>query len=485
MLSVAINLQLDCPACDEQLALRALSSSVTCPACHRPFVIGVEQWRELLDRAIHEGPKLPPGRSGPHDRTDDFGAFARRDPRCRGCESLLPVETLLAGSETVACTACGATCAARAVPGELATLLTNVKRVVGEDLSGASDAIDSHVFYLLCDSQPPAGGRSMIPWASFADCVADPEGNLYLIAEDSRGASELSVFSLDPKQRTRWIRKDVKCDDDSRLVLAPDGALLVWNPRRHSFLKLACADGKDLGKLGGSQPADATIHHLDLKNASRVACDPTDGTILVLNQERLLRYDPSGTGIATWPSRKGFLGRTITEQLRPLGTPPPEDPRSIEDLHHRPLAVSSYTHVHIGFDGFTYLLHDRWLARIDRTGKRIYQVELPRAQDRICADAAGNAYVLGGIESETDAILRITPDGTVTLHVDGRTVDTPLRSEDRLAILPDGTAICTSRYASLRIFAPDGTQRARSTGAAKADTERERERAERIANDEE
>ncbi len=485
MISVAINLALDCPACDEQVALRALTSPVTCPACSKPFQLDVERWRALLDAAVHDGPKLPPGRSEPNDRTDDFGAFARREPRCRGCEALLPVETLLAAAGPVTCAACGQSCAVRPVPPELATVMANVKRVVSEDLSGASDAIDSHVFYLLCSeaTHTAAGGRAMIPWERFVDCVADAAGNLYLIGSDARESSDLTVFSLDPKLLTRWVRKGLKLDTSSRLVVTRDRSLLVWNPRRHSFLKLATDDGKDLGKLGGAQPSDATVHHLDLKDADTVTTDPTDGTLLVLNKERLLRYDAAGTGIATWPTRRGFLGRKISEKLRPLGTPLPEEARSIENLHHRPLAIWS-SQIHIGFDGFTYLLSGRWLARLDRAGKLVYHVELPRSQDRICADASGNAYTLGQIEDGTDAILRITPDGTSKLHVDGRAAATLLRDEDRLAVLPDGTAICVSSDGSLRIFAPDGTLRSRSTGARKADAEAAAEHAEKVANDE-
>jgi hypothetical protein len=486
LIAVAVNLVLDCPACDEEVALRALSSPVPCSACHQSFTIGLEQWRELLDAAVHDGPKLPPGRSEPNDRTDDFGPFARREPRCRGCENLLPIDALLAAAGSVRCASCGASCSARPVPPEILPVMANVKRVVSEDLSGASNPIDSHVFYLLCDEavRPAPGGRAMIPWESFEDCIADAAGNLYLIASDGRESSSLTVFSLDPKQRTRWIRKDLKLDSYSRLVVTQDGTLLVWNPRRHSFVKLATADGSDLGKLGGAQPPDATIHHLDLKDAEHVTSDPTDGTLLVLNKERLLRYAADGTGIATWPMRTGFLGRKIVEKLRPLGTPLPEEARSIEHLHHRPLAIWS-ARIHIGFDGCTYLLSGDWLARLDRTGKRVYHVQLPRRQERLGADAAGNAYTLGYIEDGTSAILRITPEGTVALHVDGRAAATPLLDEDRLAVLPDGSAICASGGGSLRMFAPDGTQRSRTPGAIKADAERARERAERIANDEE
>lgn len=322
-------------------------------------------------------------------------------------------------------------------------------------------------------ARPPSdvSGASYLPpdWGQVLGAAADRLGNVYLLVTE-RGAriGQPTAIGLDPELRTRWTRRSLAMavHADTGLVLTADG-LVVWSGDRVSALRLSTADGKEQGRVGGQQPADASRHSLDLRGAMGLAAD-VDGSFLLVKERRLARCAPDGSGVETWPPRRGLFGKKH-EKLVPFGADDDLETPTVDGLRDLPTRVYR-AHVHVGADGRVYLHSGVHITAVERDGHVRWRATLaPGWYGDVAVDGHGYAYVIAG--KDAPAIVRIAPDGGhVALVVDGRRPETPLR-EDRLLVRPDGSLLVLGDAGRMRVFAPDGSLLWRSEAARLGDEE--------------
>ncbi|MCE9579613.1 MAG: hypothetical protein K8W52_41215 [Deltaproteobacteria bacterium] len=536
---IAVHVLIRCASCDASLRFGGIVPVATCPGCRRGYEMSPVVWRNLLESPVLDGPDVPVGKTQLLDGEPYYLQFGRTPVECQACKQPVDDDVIAAGLArgAVACGRCRAPIAARQVPPELAAVLPGITHLLGEDLrrleprapaavqgivvtcpqcaavvavDGSTRAVpcghcaatvvipgevwarirpassDSHTFYLWHDPARRQRGvpRAAYSWGSLHDLATDPDGNIYLLTEARAGGMSdlLAVVALDLQLRTRWVRLGVPGTDDSRLAVSRE-AVVVWSDRGAFATRLAAADGADLGTIGGKQPDGATSHSLDLRQCKALVIDH-DGSYLFVKHRRLVRCAPDGSGVATWPERKGFLGRAVREKLRPFGDDDAEGAPMADALKDYPTLLYG-DHLAIGRDGRLYIQDCDRIVCFDRTGKRVYATELPRNNDwGADADARGQAYVPRGLARDTYALWRVSPEGQAAVFVDGRRPETPIREERHLAVAPDGTAYLFGSFDVVRVFAPDGSPRYLSPDAIKADADHARHAAERRARGE-
>ncbi len=324
-------------------------------------------------------------------------------------------------------------------------------------------------------------------WSSLRDAVVDAHKHLYCVGEDDD--HDFAVWCLGPDLQARWVRKGLDfTDHDPRLALDLRGRLILWQPSRHSLVRLSAADGSDVDRLGGRQPDDATTHTLDLEHGKAFLAD-VDGTYLALLHERLVRFAEDGTPLATWPPRSGIFGKRA-EKLRPVYGPGHQlldvDGKYVEDVGHQPLELDDYTKLHLGADGRLFLERSERVACFDRAGKRLWRTDkLPITSvrgDRMGTDAVGNLYLLGRQAGNPSprVILRISPDGDrVDLVATDRLLGGTVGDEDHLCVAPDGTLFLLDYGMKLRVLAPDGRLLHLSDRSKEGDADEDKDRARR------
>jgi hypothetical protein len=120
--------------------------------------------------------------------------------------------------------------------------------------------------------------------------------------------------------------------------------------------------------------------------------------------------------------------------------------------------LDGYTRIAVGWDGMYYFVRDEWVAKLDRTGKVMYRVNVvDNVAGKIGADAAGNAYVVARNDRQR-SLLRISPDGKhidrlQTDHLNGGSL---CHDDDTLSVGSDGTTYHLRFDMVLRVIAPDG-----------------------------
>jgi hypothetical protein len=504
MIGLALEIRGQCGSCGNPLPFNALCEQVVCPRCHTPRVLGAEAWRSLLEDALRDAPQLQPreGRSSTIF-TGDLGQVeltaGRAEPRCPACKTEMPLDDLdaLAARGWAICVGCGRRHTLRRPQPAFEGLLPPGALVAFEDedqLAGRGDGISqaatAPVVFACpqCQASLPLDGsgrmvtcgychanvylpdelwqrlhpahaatrwyvcfdpaRVLFAWEDVYEAVIDRQGNVYCAGEPAVG--DTAVWSLDPERRTRW-RTAVELDDDSRLALTPNGHLLVGNPTKHALLVLGCADGAEVGKVGGAA-APGGPPALDFAGAASLTCD-ADGTILVFTHDELRRFAADGRRIEVWPNARARE----------------EDAPSLEDIRERPVQLrTDGVRATSGYDGFTYLWEGQSLVKLSRWGQIVWRTKLPfDAKPRPCADARGWVFVLG----ET-GLARVAPDGRVFPHLGPQSQGGPLGDEDRLALAPDATLWLFGGGGRLRLLGPDGAVRYRSPRSEEADEER-------------
>lgn len=134
MLSLAVELNLGCPACGASVALNAVTPRRTCDRCQRVCELPPELWAEILREPLRFAPTMH--QQEQRDTPADTSAgrvqrvLRRQEPICGACRSAVRVETaaLSPAGGWLAC-ACGAQLAARSLPG----VLPGVSWLIGED----------------------------------------------------------------------------------------------------------------------------------------------------------------------------------------------------------------------------------------------------------------------------------------------------------------------------------------------------------------
>ena len=515
---IAVIMNRRCSACQHYQPVGALSTKFTCVSCGNVEAMSPETWRTTLDVAVLDGPDLMSGEKAVREGDTQYVLYSRTPVLCGGCSQ--PFDPIaVAGSLDAGkcfCPDCGTPMPIRATPPELAIALPAITHIIGEQpprsvaamnarlqglvvtcpqcaatlpveqptrtstcryckasvilpaelwnrIQGVSN--EPHPIYLWHDpSQRTRTVARELTWERLASVVIDRTCNLYLLVQrDSSGRFDLA--SLSPTYETRWVHGRVPADSDSRLAIAPDGAVLLWNKVSAHAIRYSTIDGAEINTIGGPQDAGADKHCLDLRHCKDLVVD-SNGTIIYLKHERVVRCAPDGTGIELWAPHKGFLGRIVKEKLHPFFDS--RESGSSTDGKDYPSRTDA-SDICIGWDGHLYLSNS-FVDRYDRTGKHIAHADLPDTNTYWGgADAQGNMYALQLLDDNTFGIKQITPDGQVSLHVDGRKPGTPLRDDAHLVVAPDGTTYVLGNGNALRVFSASGKTQHISIASRKDD----------------
>lgn len=535
MIGVYLEVTARCGACGGDSPVSGFQERAACARCAQPLAFAFERWRDILNAVVHPDRELG-SREQVASLSDSARIVAgREDPACSNCHAALPDEIAqLAGRGHAMCPACGLKIAVRVPPPELAPALAGAELVIGEGatvapaapgsgpitlhcancraplpVDGTSRAVtcaycsvDTFLpddvwlrlhpamgtarFYLYWPSAAAVAAHAVraFEWSSLDDVELGRDGNLYAIGSQKDGmwTRGAVAWCMGPDLVPRWVSPPLGDNySEAHLALDTAGRVLVWRDGKHSADVLAAADGASLGKLGGEEPAGATVHHFDLARGKALVCD-ADGTLLALIGEHLVRFTPDGTGVATWPPRAGLFGKKA-EKLGPLyrnGSVIDVDGAFVERLAHQPTTLDHYSKLAIGWDGMLYLERSEWLAKLDRTGHIIYKVRLPlgSCDDGIGADTAGNAYVAGSRDNpQCRVLLRVSPDGKRVDEIAQDTLHGGVLCSDRdqLVVAPDGTLYCLRYDMAVRILDRDG-RLVRITEPARAADEAARQR---------
>ena len=199
--------------------------------------------------------------------------------------------------------------------------------------------------------------------------------------------------------------------------------------------------------------------------------EQSGGTFLLMKERRLVRVAADGTGVGTWPPRRGLFGKK-QEKLYAFG----------EDVEGEGMApmidrLPDYSttvyraRIVVGWDQRVYLWNGQHFACIERDGKVRWRCSLPQGwyvDYGVAPD--GQVYVLSG--KQLPGIWRISADGRqATLVVDGRSHETPL-AETAMIVRRDGTILTFAERGQIRMFAPSGQLYWRTDSARIADEAR-------------
>ena len=533
MIGIAIEASTTCTQCGEQAAINAMVSELLCIRCGAVMKLSPDDWNTIIGDALKKAPRMEEGEgrnstifSDPHNFKVTYG---RQAPQFRDTKKPIDMAAALAGAGEgfVEDPETKTRRSVRAVTPEYATKFPGLTHLLCEDfdqLPGESGGFSNFHFPKSECFQPFAcpqcggslqldgterkvkcihcGTISHIPdelWLKLHpaklvsrwylwfdetlrpydwendlwDIIADDEGNLY-VAHESAESDGVTLVSLSPDFKPRWIRDDLDdfkpktSNGDPKLALAPEGHLLLWSGDRHALQMLSRTEGKELDRLGGSRgrtPAgDGTF---SMKQAKSMAVD-TDGTIVAFMSRgkkdvddnsfsELVRYSSDGAELPFWPVSKEKLG--VLEKVKAVFKDW-KAPAWFASIGIRQVNFQDHDVVlSVGLDGYYYLLSFNRLARFDRIGRLVYNIELPcgHSWGRACADAAGNAFVLCSGMGDDHFILRIAPSGEdVRIHVPYVTEGGGLCCEEALAMSADGTLYAAGYDGRFRAFSAEG-----------------------------
>lgn len=534
MIGIVIEASTACAKCGEQAAINAMVPRLLCIRCGAVIELSADDWNALIGDALKEAPRMEEG-EGRHstifaDSHEFKVLYGRQEPQFRDTKKPIDMAEAIAkaGDGCIEDRETKARRSVRVVPPEYGAKFPGVTHLLCEDfdqLPGASGGFSDFHFPKSEGLQPFAcpqcggtlqldgtersvrcshcGTSSHVPdelwlklhpaklvsrwylwfdetWRPYEwegdlwDIVADEGGNL-CIAHESLDSDGLTLASLGPGFKPRWIRDDLTAfkpktsNGDPKLASAPEGRLLLWSGDTHALLTLSCADGKELDRLGGSRgrtPAgDGTF---SMKQTKSLAAD-VDGTIVAFQDRdrkdaddisfcELVRFSADGADMPFWPEsgeKRGVL-RRVKAFFSGWSAP-----GYFEGIGDHVVNMTDHDVVlSVGLDGHYYLLSFDRLARYDREGKKIYGLKLPcgHAWGRACADAGGFAYVLCDGMEEDRFILRVSPAGDdIRVHVPGAVPGGGLGREEALAMLASGNLYAAGYGGRLRAFSPDGT----------------------------
>ena len=329
-----------------------------------------ENWRTTLDVAVLDGPDLIDGEKAVRELDTQYILYGRTPVLCGSCAQPFDPAAVASslGAGKCFCPNCGTPMPIRATPDDLAIALPAITHIIGEQAPRSVSAMNAvlqglvvtcpqcaatlpveqptrtstcryckasvilpaelwnriqgvsnepHPIYLW--HEPSQRSRTVaraFSWERLTSAVIDRTCNLYLLVQrDSSGRFDLA--SLSPTFETRWVHGRVAADGDSKLAIAPDGAVLLWNRASSRATRFSTIDGAEINIIGGDQADGADRHSLDLRHCDDLVVD-SNGTIIYLKHERVVRCAADGTGIELWAPHKGFLGRVVKEKLHPF-----------------------------------------------------------------------------------------------------------------------------------------------------------------------
>lgn len=547
MTGICIELKTSCGHCSSPLMLNAVTNDFTCPACNKNNYFSDEDWQNLLDDAVKEGPGLNDGEGQPS--TIMRGAYTyqlmygKQQPRCGKCKTKIDVNKLeeYSAKSNYSCPKCSNEIFIRRTNDILQKEFSGIKFLVGEDddmlkvnpvkgklPSSAKpvlftcpscagnleiDGTDRMVSCKYCDSQIylpddlwlrlhpvkevsrwymvidenalPAKG-TMPEWYYLSDVLSDREGNTYFATADD-GEGDFIVWSIDKELNTRWIKKGLKFSHErTGMCISDDGNLFLFNENRNSILKLSSKDGSVIKKIGG----DSTGGIKSFKGIKRLVSCP-DGTLLAIINHVFVRFDEDGNRLNLWESKKfGLFSAGIGDEI------PQNDSEwapYVKDVGSIPKKLNGdFTYMNVGIDGYLYILDrsssDGELAKYEQSGTKVWSKYIPLnyKECRPCQDLNGNIYIIGSNDKGDTRILSYnTSDDRFREIIKDLSEGSFLEEEDNISVLPDGTILAIKFYNRLKVFSPQLEMIYRSEQSREDDEMFNRRRKDKREKDEE
>jgi hypothetical protein len=539
MSSICIELKTECKFCGNPLPLDALVEHIQCSTCQKTMDFPYSIWRKtILDSAFSDTSDLKEGEGQPQtNMTGEYTfhlMYGRQKPRCPKCKTPLD-ETKYqdyANTGSAQCAKCNNKISVRALPENMQSIFENLKYIIGENSNMFSsgeaalqtpDAAKPILFtcpscagnleidgkervvtckycqseiylpdelwlrmhpvktvdrwYLVFDDTEMAkkASEKLPDWYYIPGFTIDKSGNCYAASSDDD--TGFLVWSFSPDLKTRWVRKDLKFDEEKTgLALTNDGNLYLWDKNKHSLLKLSSNDGSTILKIEGQEATDDNPYPFNLKGCSTLVSD-SDGTIMALINNTVARYSEKGERVQLWGGKTfGLFGSGLGDNV------PESDPewaKCVKEIGSHPKRIDSdLTKLNMGWDGYLYMIDssssDGVVARFDRDGNKLMSVYIPlqNKESFPWADSNGNIYIIGTKEDSNTNLIRISPDGK---HIETLLTDLKeggvLDEEDQVALAPDGTIYAYKYYNRLKVFSPDMKMKFRSEQSEKDDNE--------------
>ncbi|MES2639434.1 MAG: hypothetical protein V4850_08110 [Myxococcota bacterium] len=512
---ISLQLRTTCERCEDPLPLNGWATEITCWSCLHENPVSPEEWSNLLGGALADAWSYDVGAGLTESRKVGSRTFELRwanAGRARGARrkrpremrrDLFPGVVALAGeeretpalAETVAFT-CPQCAGALQIDGrsrEVTCSFCTATSLLGDDVWRRLHPVHAQKRWFLvleddegdADEEETASSEKEETSPRFAvgvqgDVTVGPDGLLY--AAGTFEGVRPALWCMDADLRVRW-RVDVKRSTLGPVRVAVVGDTIWYvDAQRHDVRRYARADGAALGALGGPEPVGAKTHHLDLRGACEVVGN-TDGSVLALVVNRIVRFDSNGTGVLTWPARTGLMSWFSKESLWPLykgPLPPGEDddgmfvsrPHAELSSDHlgadRPTATMTVTTRAVASStGDTWLSTGAVVHHYGRDGTLRWSTPLEGCSDGLPTRPGlgrdGHLFVLTHDRKGRPVLFRLAPDGKAT-----RLTREGLGSPIALAATPDGRVLLFgSEVGDVRTFDHDGKP-LRATGAAVA-----------------
>jgi hypothetical protein len=548
LISICVEIKTACKSCGNSLSLNALTENVLCNACQNINHFPYESWKSsILESALKEYSDLKEGEG--QTQTVMTGQYTFQimygvqNPRCAKCKTYIDPAHLTdyAKAGSTKCSKCSNIISIRALPGELKEIFEGVSFIAGEDEDMFNtnkegiktpnagkpvlftcpscagnlevDGTDRMITCKFCNSQiylPDDLWLRIHPvktverwylvfddkyvsakppeWYYLSDAAIDSEGNIYIAAAED-GDEDFMLISLSPDFTLRWKREGMGYShENTHLVFAPDKYLYMWDENKHSLIVISAKDGNTINKIKG-ETAENNHEIFNLKNAHGLAID-TDGTIIVLKDDKILRYTKEGKRIASWgegEEKKGFLSKLF-------GSSSEDSSPDTNELHNKPKNIDAeYNYVTVGNDGYTYFMdstssEDSSIAKYDREGKKHWNIVVPLEGKECspCIDSQGNIYVLGKKKENINLVKYTQQTGTWETLLTDIKEGGPLNEVDKLLVTPDaGRFVCMQYNNAIRAFDKDMKQIYISAESKEDDEEYYKEKKKKKERDEE
>jgi hypothetical protein len=512
---ISIELRTTCERCKDPLPLNAYSTSVPCWACLHENPMAPEHWAQILrgvledawsmsaDEARTETLKVgkrtfelraaiiekPRGaaRKRPKDMTRDLfpGVVGIADEetekpvskenvelKCESCGGMLAIDGL---SRQITCTFCR----------HAFQLSDAVWRRIHPVHAQRAFVLVMEDDGIKVGGAPPEREKKVAQFVAW-DAVLGSDGLVYAVISD---IERHYVACLGTDLSLKWRSELRNAGVMLRVAIVGDE---IWahDHDKHHVRRFARADGTELGKFGGKEPNNATVHHLDLFGAADIVGCP-DRTLLALAAHRLVRYDERGQGILTWPAATGFFSKLWGgEKLRRLYDPTPDDGSGDFDEPHvrlmyqgsrnasdelgsdRPTNVATINQRMVtAVDGSLWISNGTAVFRYTKEGKLAWRADLPHCEGTLSPrpglDGELALYVCAYDRKERHVLFRVSPDGKPSL-LTSEGLGTP----NAAFTTPDGrTTVLGAQLGDVRVFDKTGKRLSASGAAVSADRE--------------
>lgn len=332
---IAIELRTTCERCGDPLPVNAFTTRIPCWSCLHDNALTPERWSMLLGSALEQ--------ASPHSidkgvteslelgqRTFELRWAPAHPPpgevRPRPSEmraELFPGLVGVIGEETdtpptrenitFQCSQCGASLSidgrSRLVDCAHCHSTTQLSDEAWRRMH-PPHALRRWYLVVDVDAKPP---KDPFPFRVF-DVTTGPDGLLYAAVDSD---DRLALVCLSPDLELHWRTQLKGRFEGSMRVAVVGDEVWYFEMHEHEVHRFDRGDGRSLGVLGGKEPLDAKVPHLDVRGATDlVAC--ADGTVLVLVANRLVRFQRDGTHTLTWPPLGCLWGWLFGERVKPL-----------------------------------------------------------------------------------------------------------------------------------------------------------------------